>query len=86
MGDASFAKCAEILKEGWLEKNQEIGRRLDAMFVGTWADQMRDAVKLPPGLLTDPRSYDVNIASMEDEEAFEKMALVFSARALPNPS
>src|SRR5262249_32846398 len=44
-----------ILWNGWPKEDKEIGRWLDLLFDGKWAEQIRAAAKLPLGLVQDPR-------------------------------
>src|SRR2546423_4900037 len=46
---------SDILEKGWPKDDKEIGRWLDSLFEGNWAEELRRAVKLPLGVVQDPR-------------------------------
>jgi hypothetical protein len=44
-----------VLQDGWPREGTELGRWLDDVVGGDWAKHLREAAKLPPGVVVDPR-------------------------------
>jgi hypothetical protein len=71
----------EVLDRGWRDEDRALGRWLDLMFEGEWANHVREAASLPLGIVADPRTMTVagsHITTLEPH----RLAPLFAARAL----
>src|SRR5262245_36262966 len=66
---------------GWPEKADDLGRWLDEMFAGSWAEKFEKAAAAPLGLVPDPRR-PRDKTSDAYLFAAHKVGLLFTARGL----
>jgi len=76
-----MAGCWDVLYQGWPAESDELGRWLDAMFAGEWAQDIREAAAMPLGLIADPRD-PPRSSALQDGIDFRDVGALFVARAL----
>src|SRR5262249_40126993 len=71
----------EAVSKGWPKDDVDLTRFVDAMFAGDWAKEVRAAVRLPLGMVQDPRltSWD---SLIEEVQMCREVGSYFLARAL----
>jgi hypothetical protein len=71
-----------VVKKGWPRQDQEIGRWLDLLFQGAWANDAERAARLPLGLVEDPRLVKSMAVLGRSSDGCYQMARLFVVRAL----
>jgi hypothetical protein len=74
-------QAAEVVEKGWPEGEHELGKWLDRMFEGQWAEDYRAAAKAPLGIVLDPRNLSF-ATRMPEIQPSRDAARLFVARAL----
>ena len=71
-----------IPEKGWPKNDKEFGRWLDQIFQGAWVNQASKAVRLPLGLIQDPRLTSFDTRDWKTGDGCSNMGLLFACRAL----
>jgi hypothetical protein len=74
-------QAGQVAQRGWTERDQDLGRWLDAVFQDGWADTLREGVAQPPGMVVDPRQ-TTRVANVELLQECQAAGTLFTARAL----
>jgi hypothetical protein len=74
-------QAGQVARRGWTERDQDLGRWLDAVFQDGWADTLREGVAQPPGMVVDPRQ-TTRAANAELLQECHSAGTLFTARAL----
>jgi hypothetical protein len=76
------AACYEILEKGWPPEDKEIGAWLDALFAGDWVEDFQAGVKMPLGLMVDPRTYRESVPWQQEIDGCRDIATLVNIRVL----
>jgi hypothetical protein len=82
-GDGGYAELLNhVLRFGWPQQDQAVGRWLDRLFAGEWVGEAERAARMPLGVVEDPRLAQSDSALLATYQSCLSMARLFAGRAL----
>ena len=72
----------DVVQTGWPSADKELSRWLDQIFQGKWVGETQRAVRLPLGMVQDPRLVSSNRSLGQTGQQCDEMARLFMVRAL----